>query len=636
MMPNTLQPITAANAQQLTQLQTVGHATPKAITWSPDSRFVLVASVTGIEWYRAPNFTRDQWVQADLSAVQDCQFSPNGQYLMGLTMPTPTTKALTVYTVQTGQPIRTVELAQAMGTLGRLGGWGFDDTSKRLSVAILDAPLVKLMVYQIDSGKLIHNSTLRFATPQYRIHSQSVDVSIVSPNLRYAALSDKHERVSVWDVVKAKFLGDFSIPFGLESSKITFTPDSRYVVLINDNHVVFYNVASQKPHFKVINPWAVGAHAFSAKAEYFITSCRGQGQLWSLRGSSPSSVSAWQDFVSAIAISPNQAYVATVRWDDEQMVVRDFPTGKLRQVFREVGVGAVAVAPRHPIVATFRGNTMCVWDFAQPRLTFTSGTHAELSPPIWTEVHRSIGALVINTNTFQPVTQLPPWHPEHWVVALGRVPGVVRRQYSLAGVNKSAVTQDGRLIAYFQQESDHLGHHLDVILRSTREDVSKTLHQHFDNSAEPCLLTFAGNDRWVVSIMGAYRQYVLHLWDIHTGEKLLDKEYARDVMATIALTPDKNWLLFGHDLWFLPECKVVGPAIPLTFPALSPDGLLTLGYFEDQLTLWDNQRGQVLRTLSQGKRGYASYVFRADGALMVIAKEGAVHLWGIPSSSPLR
>jgi WD40 repeat protein/predicted Ser/Thr protein kinase len=130
----------------------------------------------------------------------------------------------------------------------------------------------------------------------------------------------------------------------------------------------------------------------------------------------------------------------------------------------------------------------------------------------------------------------------------------------------------------------------------------------------------------------------LKVFNVQSGESVLDLEQSGNHHPTVAFSPDDHWIAgVGHDnsisLWDAKTGKQLrrlpGHREYVSSLAFSPDSRrLCSGSYDKLLTIWDVSTGNAIRTLKGHAAGVVSVAFNGDGSQIVSGShDETVKVW---------
>ena len=100
----------------------------------------------------------------------------------------------------------------------------------------------------------------------------------------------------------------------------------------------------------------------------------------------------------------------------------------------------------------------------------------------------------------------------------------------------------------------------------------------------------------------------VRLWNVHTGELIKTLTGHKDVVSSVAFSPDGNLIVSGD--WY------------------DWDGYLSSGTWSGEIRVWDAHTGEHLKSLKGHTGGVSSLAFSSDGKILASGRtDGTVLLW---------
>jgi WD40 repeat protein len=567
------------------------------------------------------------------------------------------------------------------GALLRLGSGGMWHPGQAVALAVShDGKTVAslasdraLRLWDVSSGKKrgVLADAVPLMTPGGRPTTRYSAFLCFSPDGKTLAVGNGGQDLHVWDLGTKKILQKISLK-GNQIRAADFSPDGKTLALAcNDNVARLYDTTSWKATrtFKG-HELAVTDVAFSPDGKSLLTGSMDHTlRLWDMEtGKEKRMMEGHRNVVQDVAFSPDGKQAASVGADLTARVW-DLTSGKQRQLIPDVSSDVVFLPDGKTLAMTTTLREVRLHDIATGRVT---------------------GLVPRASRIYQQITFSPDGSSVLWsaggqlhLVALpsGEERSPVGRHQG--SVTVLAYSPDGRVIA-----SGGYGH--TIVLWDAR--TGKERHTLYGHTGQVSTLAFSPDGRFLVSASLDGRDRSMSLWDVATGKEVRQFRGAPYGARDLFFTLDGKWLVSGHGalparVWNVATGKVsrelagrhrimglsgdgkqvvaigydrmlrhwdVGtwketttPAtqLPTVYFALLAPGarqFLNLDYRTGQLTLWDVERGVMLRPIGEPlgtvrnfryrTQGFAD--FTPDGRMVAAASpKGALMVWEVATGS---
>ena len=410
-------------------------------------------------------------------------------------------------------------------------------------------------------------------------HTKSVNSVVFSPNGN-TIISTGAEGVCLWNVDTGEFMDEFRVP----SVSATFSPDG--------NTFASGSVAG-------IYMW--DAHTF----KFFKTLMENVGleDIGSLAArdiGSVGSVDFSPDGNTIVSCGGNDIHL----WDPHTHQLLKTLIGHTEPV------NSVVFSPDGEIIASASDDrTIRLWNVNARKLIKTLMGHTDSVNRV---VFSSDGETIASSSNDRTVRL--------WNANTGELIKTLKGH--VENVNTVAFSPDGKTIAsgsgklaYFGGGEDSgtcIGQEIRLWNANTGELI-KTLKGHTSvvNSVvfSPDGITIAsGSGHWMGYEGKASAGEEVRLWNAHTGELIKTLTGHKDVVSSVAFSPDGNLIVSGD--WY------------------DWDGHLSSGTWSGEIRVWDAHTGEHLKTLTGHTGGVSSVAFSPDGKTLASGRtDGTMLLW---------
>jgi WD40 repeat protein len=170
------------------------------------------------------------------------------------------------------------------------------------------------------------------------------------------------------------------------------------------------------------------------------------------------------------------------------------------------------------------------------------------------------------------------------------------------------------------------------IYKVTDVMVDKTRHDSINS------LVITPDGKQIIASTGSGSS--LLIYDLATGKRTGELDLGKDGKSTqLAMTPDGKFLIAGTTgtkfiIWDLAQGERVFTSEPqsasVTAVAISADGRLAAISVEDEVTVWDTQIKQKIRSFAGHTRSINKLLFQANDTQLISASgDGTTRVWRI-------
>ena len=409
-------------------------------------------------------------------------------------------------------------------------------------------------------------------------HTKSVNSVVFSPNGN-TLMSTGEDGVCLWDVNTGEYIDEFQIP----AVSAAFSPDGKTCAIASEMGISLRNAhtfqflesltktaGSEDNNFRGKDIGSIGSVAFSPNGNT-IVSCGGNNiHLWdSGTNQFLETLIGHTESVNSVVFSPDGETIASVS-DDGTIRLWNVNTRKpLKTLMAHAdSVNSVVFSSDGETIAS-AGNdrTIRLWNANTGELLKTLTGHVE------------------NVNTV-----------------------------ALSSDGKTIASGSGRLVYLGGGEDSGtcVGQEIRLWNAHTGEHI-KTLRGHTSvvNSVvfSPDGNTIAsGSGHWMGYEGVASAGEEVRLWNANTGELIKTLTGHKDVVSSVAFSPDGNLIVSGD--WY------------------DWDGYLSSGTWSGEIRVWDAHTGEHLKTLKGHTGGVSSVAFSPDGKTLANGRtDGTILLW---------
>ena len=576
------------------------------IQYSPDGKFLAVASGIGIWLYDVTIHQETSLLTEHTRGVDCLTFSPDGR------------------TLASGSSDGTIILwDRSRGTQKTLIG------HTHLISSLAFSPDGKMIASDSRDGTIQLWDTITGKT-KYTLTKDSDDATMLSftPDGDTIVSVSWDDKIALWNSVTGEHKKTYAMHPDCSTTGAAFSPDGKTVAIGSDNGNIYLHdlstgelkmtLTEHKEHVDHLTFSPDGKLlATSALYDETIRLC-----LWDVHTGAHRIIHTEHTrFTRGLAFSPDGNTIAcgggdgTIRfWDTHTGKPKEIFTGHLQEVY------SVAFNPNgNSIASGCSTGIIRLWDVdtRQPIKTFNGSKDGFIA--LARSIVFSPDGITLFCGTDDGIQLWDAHTGEYKKILTGHTDPV----------ETIVLSSDGNILASGSWDNTirlwdaHTGEHM------------KTLTGHTD-SVETIALS--PDDKTLAS--GSMENSTVRLWDVDTGKTKMILTGHTDPVDAVVFSPDGKTLASGSmdntvRLWDVDTGKtkmiLTGHTDWVEAVAFSPDGkALASGCFDSTINLWDVDTGEKMKTLM----GHTSHVkgveFSPDGKTLVSgSRDGSVLLWEI-------
>ena len=412
-------------------------------------------------------------------------------------------------------------------------------------------------------------------------HTESVNSVVFSPNGN-TLISAGEDGVCLWDVNTGEYIEEVQVP----AVSAAFSPDGNTCAIASETGISVRN-----------------AHTF----QYLKSLTRNIGSEDKFRGKDIGSI-------GSVAFSPNGNTI--VSCGGNNIHLWDSGTNQFLETLigHTESVNSVVFSPDgETIVSVSDDGTIRLWNVNTRKPLKTLMAHADSANSV---VFSSDGATIASAGNDRTIRL--------WNANTGELLRTLTGH--VENVNTVAFSPDGKTIASGSGKLVYLGGREDSgtcvgqeirLWNANTGELIKTLTGHTSvvNSVvfSPDGNTIASGSGHLMGYEGkASAGEEVRLWKAHTGELIKTLTEHKEVVSSVAFSPDGNLIVSGD--WY------------------DWDGYLSSGTWSGEIRVWDAHTGEHLKTLTGHTGGVSSVAFSPDGKTLASGRtDGTILLWDFSS-----
>lgn len=588
--------------------QRIGKGAIWEIAYSPDGKYLAVASSIGTWLYDSRTGAEVHLLTGHTYAATSIAFSPDGQTLAtGGDWPD---RTIRLWDAATGVLTRTLDVSEFSG-----GSLAFSPDGKTLAGETYNK---KVRLWNVETGARILS---------LEGHTSSITSVAFSPDGRTVASGSQDNTVRVWDI------GTGTQKFKLTAHKnnvtdVVFSPDGRMLASSSyDGRVRLWDASTGDLQRSL--GWHVGAIyclAFNSDGRTLASGGEDHAiRLWDvMTGGNKQTIEGHSSLIRSLAFSPDGQTLASGSWD---YTVRmwDAETGNPeRTIEGHTGmVWSVAFSPDGQMLASGNGNPF----------PWAANNHIRILDAMTGDVHRTLTAPRL------PWVQSVAYSPDGLTIASSGGREIHRwdvmtgeQKQALKGhrdsVNGLAFSPDGQTIATGSDDG--------TVLLWNAETGNPERKLEGQTAAAVKTVAFSPDGRMLASGGGG-----ISLWDVATGDRLRTLHGHKKWVNSIAFSPDGRMLASGGDdtmvrLWdvatgeHLHTLEETGTRVRSAVLSVdfSPDGRTLASGNWRYVYVWDVMTGGLKRILEGHADRVNGVAFSPDGRTLASgSQDGTILLW---------
>jgi WD40 repeat protein/tRNA A-37 threonylcarbamoyl transferase component Bud32 len=632
-IPMRLAPITAEDAESVTQLARWGKGQVRHVIYSPDGALLAVASSIGIYLYDTQTWSEVRFIETHAQRWQ-LAFDPAGAILASAM----DGNAIQLWRVRDGSLIRTIggDNGPSIWSIefspdGHMLVSETDDNTTWLW-HVDDGNLIRTleghsahfspdgtMLVTVSGDAVFGTGSVAYTSYVWRVSDGSLVSTMgghsprFSPDGTILVTSSDDESVHMWQV------RDGSLLRTLEGHDAAFSPDGTVLAIDSGAETLNLWRASDGQLLYTLEGYSssLRSFAFSPDGAMVALASWSRVQLWRVSdGSSLHQLKGNTAPGSSLVFSADGAMLAS----DSEREVKIWQVsngGLVRTLEHTVQLNTVALSPDGQIVALgMDDSTVWLRNANDGTLLRALEGHAGW---VFAVAFSPDGSMLASGSDDDTVRL--------WRVSDGSLLHIF--EGTTPATKSLAFSPDGTVLAVGSYEKTRLWRLTDGRLLHTLEHPDSTYVQSLAFSPDGTMLATANRSADAI-----------RLWRVSDGSLVTTWEVHAHFVDSLAFSPDGMILasVVGDDvqLWRVSDAThlrtLTGHKSTIRRVVFGPDGtmLATGSLDDDTIRLWRTSDGGLLRTLSGHTDGITDVGFGHDGRLLVSGSvDGTVRLWGI-------
>ncbi len=408
-------------------------------------------------------------------------------------------------------------------------------------------------------------------------HTKSVNSVAFSPNGK-TLISAGVDGVCLWDVNTGEYIEDFPIP----AVSATFSPDGKTCAIVSETGITIRN-----------------AHTF----QFLKSLMKNVGLEEKFRGKDIGSI-------GSVVFSPDGNTIVSCGGDNIHLW--DSHTNQLLKTLigHNESVNCVVFSQDgETIVSASNDRTIRLWNVKTREHIKTLMGHTD-----------SVNSVVFSSDNETIASAGNDRTIRLWNANTGELLKTLKGH--IENVNTIAFSPDGNTVASGSGRLVYLGDREDAgtclgqEIRLWNANTGKFIKTLTGHTSVVNSVVFSPDGDTIASGSGQWMGYEgkasageeVRLWNAHTGELIKTLTGHKDVVSSVAFSPDGNLVVSGD--WY------------------DWDGHFTSGTWSGEIRVWDAHTGEHLKSLKGHTGGVSSLAFSSDGKILASGRtDGTILLW---------
>mgnify|MGYP000114241842 CR=1 FL=1 len=479
-------------------------------------------------------------------------------------------------------------------------------------------------------------------------HTSGIDLGLFSPSGQFVLTGSRDETAKLWQTKSGQLIASLEGHSGTIYA-IDFSADEKYILTgSGDGKIKLWETSSgQQLHTANAHAKAVTSAQFSPPCPSNQNCPFGNG-IYFLSGGGDNTAKLWrtdtqelvhtftghQDFIKAVAFSPNSYFVLTASQDNTARVW-DTQSGQLLHELKDhsAPITAIDISPDGQLLLTASlDSTINIWDSTNGQLLHSL---QEDQGKIEDAVFSPHGKYILSGGSDGKV--------RYWNSLTGQL------IHSLSGhakvVNTVAFSPDGKWL--LSGSNDYMA----KVWNAKTGKLQYNLEGHGNLISD---VAFAPNGQIILT---AGYDYAARLWDLQSGKGLHELKGFTSVVNGVAfsrnyqsnrhsITTERAYLATAGDdrtvkVWDISNGQIrqslSGHREAVTALSTAPNGHLASASRDETAKLWDPFSGELVHTLQGHTDGLTSIAFSPNGQqLLSSSYDKTARLWDVQKRDTVR